>query len=395
MKTDGWKMLAALVSALGISLASGFASAGDEPAQKDVLFVAAEEGQEEQPPAPQEDVIIELRGPEGDGSLRVEPRGEFIRQFAAAPQSKYWIGIICSPVDESLRAQLNLLDGTGVIVDDIVPDGPAAKAGLKKYDLIISAGDAQLHDAEAMMKVVEESGAKPLQLHVIRAGQPTIVDVTPAERQVAGPLTLPPAPGAPQDVMQFFQRFRGDGEGPVMRFFHPGVVLPPGPPPAMPENLNVRIEKHGNEPTKIHVEQDGQSWDVTEDKLGELPEATRGHVARLLGHGQMPFAFHHPNGEQEGEFNMFQRDPEGEFNIQVAPPPPGVPQVQPLPPDGGGPGQELRGRMRGWIERAEVGAGERLDKRLDQLNERLDRLQSLIESLQQKQPTGTDAPPTP
>ncbi len=394
MKTVRWKLLAASASALGISLASGFASAGDGPVQEDVLFVFADEGQGEQPPAPKEDVVIELRGPEGDGSLRVEPLVDFSKHFVATP-GKYWIGVMCAPADEALRAQLNLTEATGVIVLDVVPDGPAAKAGMRKFDVILTASDARIDDGGALMKVVEEYGAKPLQLHVIRAGQPTTVDVTPAERQTAGVPAPPPAPGAPQDVMRFFHQFRGDGDGPVMRFFHPGVVLPPGPEQKMPDNLNVRLEKHGNEPTKIHVEQDGQSWDVTEDKLGELPEATRGHVSRLLGHGQLPFAFQNPAGEMQGEFNIFQRAPEGEFNIQVAPPPPGVPQVQPLPPGAGGPGQELRGRMRAWVERAEEDGGERLDKRLDQLNERLDRLQSLIESLQQKQPTGTDAPPQP
>lgn len=393
MRFDRWKLLAASAGALGLSLASGFASAADEPVLADVLFVVAEAGQEEQPPAPREDVIIQLREPLGDGSLQVQPLAAFTRQIGGAPQSKYWIGVMCSPADESLRAQLNLTEPTGVVVVDLVPESPAAKSGLQKFDLILTAGDAKIDNGEALMEVVEKSGTQQLQLHVIRRGQPTTIDVTPAERQAAGPPVQPLAPAAPQDAWRLLERFRGEGDGPVMRFFHPGVVLPPGPEQKMPDNLNVRIEKHGNEPTKIHVEQDGKSWDVTEDKLGELPEETRGHVSRLLGRGPMLFGFHGPNGEKEGEFNMFQRAPEGEFNIQVAPPPPGAPQVRPLPP--GGPSPEWSGRVRSWVQRAEELGGDRLEKRLDQLDERLDRLQSLIEGLQQKQPTGTDAPPKP
>jgi len=178
------------------------------------------------------------------------------------------------------------------------------------------------------------------------------------------------------------QRFYYSEDGaPVIRFFHPGVVMPPGVDQPAPENLDVRIEKHGNQPAKIHVEQDGKTWDVTEDQLGDLPEETRGHVSRILGRDQhLPFNFRLPEGAQ------------GEFKIQVAPPgAPGAPPVQALPQRG--PDGNVRGRVRNWTQREE-GGGDRLEQRLDQLNERLDRLQQLIESMQKAPSTG-DAPPQP
>jgi hypothetical protein len=147
----------------------------------------------------------------------------------------------------------------------------------------------------------------------------------------------------------------------------------------MPDNLNVKIEKHGNEPAKVHVEQDGKTWDVTEDKLDALPEELRGHVGRLLGQGGMPFGFNLPrvNGEKQ-------------FDVRVLPAPlrPDV-----LPPAAGAPPRVVRPRMT-WTERPDGPEGNRLDERLDQLNERLDRLQQMIERMQQDKST-EKAPPAP
>src|SRR5210317_563218 len=40
-----------------------------------------------------------------------------------------WIGVLCRPVDEVLKAHLKLEHG--LIVERVVPKGPAAKAGLE------------------------------------------------------------------------------------------------------------------------------------------------------------------------------------------------------------------------------------------------------------------------
>lgn len=340
------------------------------PAQPDVLFIAADAqpGAPTAPPAPDapRDVLIQADNPINGGEPQIQPLGELT-------PGKFWIGVMCAPADEALRAQLKQPEDVGVVVQDIVPDSPAAKAGLQKFDLIVAAGDRKIGDIATLMKAVEDSGEKPLVLGVIRGGEATKIEVTPGERQVAAVPAPPVPPDAPRDVWRLLERFRQDGEGgPVMRFFHPGVVIPPAAHQPMPENLIVRIEKHGSKPAKIHVEQDGKTWDVTEDKLDDLPEEVRGHVAPLVGRGPgRPFSIRLPEGAGE------------QFDIQIAPPPPGNPN------------EPIRSRVRAWTEQAEEGAGERLDKRLEQLNERIDRLQQLIEKLQAKEAETKDAPPRP
>jgi membrane-associated protease RseP (regulator of RpoE activity) len=332
----------------------------------------------EAPPAPaQEDVIIHLDAPQGDGAAEVR---KFITLSDSAPApGKYWIGVMCNPVDESLRSQLNLAEGEGVIVVDVVPDSPAAKVGLKKFDVVTQAGETKLSDAGQLAKAVEENGTKELTLTVIRAGKPETVTITPAEREAV-------APAENKEVetraFQLLRRLREDGgNGPVIRMFHPGFVYEPQ---EMPENLNITVEKHGNTPAKIHVEQDGKTWDVTEENIDELPDELRGHVARLVGQGGSPIDI--LRSRREGEQN---------FDIKIVPPPPGpgpAGRVRALPP---GVGPEGPQRVRARIERGEGGpTGERLERRMDELNARLDRLQRLIERMNEARGE-KEAPPQP
>lgn len=390
----GWSLVGAAAQAQQVELVQQAEAeiVVEEPKQKDVLLYVVDA--QAAPPAPgnaepTEDVIINLAEPVGDGELRVQALDLTTGEGAGA--SKFWIGVMCQPVDEPLRAQLNLTDGEGVVVGEVVPDSPAAKSGLKKYDVILQAGDAKVVDAGALMRVVEATGPKELNVRVIRAGQPNVITVVPAERAaLAAPVQ--PAPAATHDrVYRLLQRFHNQDGGPVVRLFHPGMVAPP--PQAVPENLDVRIEKHGNKPAKIHVEQDGKTWDVNENELDGLPEELRGHIGRMIGHGSAPLGIRLEEGGPRQE----------EFHIEVVPPP-GAPQVAPLPPGAPGtaalpgvPGAPaVRERLRSFTQRVEgAGNGERLEQRIDQLNERLDRLQELLDRLQKQEPKTETAPPTP
>src|SRR5690606_8122364 len=69
--------------------------------------------------------IIELRPP--------SVRGDVLYQVSSEP--KHWIGIYCRPLDDSLRTQLKIKRGEGVVVDGVAPESPAAKAGLERHDL--------------------------------------------------------------------------------------------------------------------------------------------------------------------------------------------------------------------------------------------------------------------
>ena len=65
-----------------------------------------------------------------------------IAQPPAQPpeHGEYWVGIWCMPVPSALRAQLALPEKQGVLVENVAPDSPAAKAGIARYDILGGAG---------------------------------------------------------------------------------------------------------------------------------------------------------------------------------------------------------------------------------------------------------------
>ncbi len=104
-----------------------------------------------------------------------------------------------------------------------------------------------------------------------------------------------------ESLKSWLDRLRGPGGmGPPplgMRFFHPGMLLPPGASAeaALPDDLSVTISKRGKTPATIHVERGDMSWDVTEDKLEQLPDDIRVHVERMLGRASFAVAIEGPN----------------------------------------------------------------------------------------------------
>lgn len=239
-------------------------------------------------------------------SLKVE--GPTVTVEAATVQlSDYWIGVQCGAVPPPLRAQLGLAEAQGLLVGHVVPDSPAAKAGIKQYDVLLKASDKPLGKVQDLVDAVDAAKDKPFAVELLRAGKTEKITLQPAKRpDDAGAGQLVPMPGVPGDpdfdtVRKWFERMRPGAEGkPPMRFrfFHPGTILPPGadvppgadesaeakPAPAMPGNMSVAITKSGDKPAKIVVTQNGKKWEVTEDELDKLPEEIRPHVQRMLGH---------------------------------------------------------------------------------------------------------------
>ncbi|MDR3405299.1 MAG: PDZ domain-containing protein [Chthoniobacter sp.] len=58
-----------------------------------------------------------------------------------------YIGVITTPPPAVLSAQLGLAEGFGLVVSDVLPDSPAAKAGVQRYDVLTKFNDQQLVDS--------------------------------------------------------------------------------------------------------------------------------------------------------------------------------------------------------------------------------------------------------
>ena len=267
----------------------------------------------------------------------------------------YWIGItgrrVLSPV---LRTQLQLAEDLGIVVEGVVPESPAAKAGLSQHDVILRAGEEPVLDMRVLQQVVLQSGSEPIELQLIRMGQEMTVTVVPEKRPAGALAPMGPSarnfsgrirhPDQLQRLLEELQRrggFHPDALDGMLRGGQPGMDQ-------MPSDLSVTITREGDGPTKISVKRGGDSWEIAADDpeaLEQLPEDIRPFVERMLkgSGGQIaPGQHHFDHGALEGLLPLDQL-PEMQFR-------------------GGGPSQMLE-RM------------EKLEERFQDLQERLEKEQ--------------------
>lgn len=212
-------------------------------------------------------------------------------QVQTVKLGEYWIGIQCQLPTEAVRKKLDLEEGRGLLVADVVPSGPAEAAGIEPQDVILKAGKKPLTSIQDLINAIEAAGGKKLLLQVNRDGKQKQIAVTPEKRPqgAAGkrPLPLPAHPDW-ETLNKWLQRMQPGGAlgGPMrFRFFGPGAILPPGASvrPSLPMNLTVAITRSGSEPAKIVVERDNEKWELTENDIDQLPKDIRPHVEQMLG----------------------------------------------------------------------------------------------------------------
>jgi membrane-associated protease RseP (regulator of RpoE activity) len=96
-----------------------------------------------------------------------------------ARDNQYRIGVTLASADDVLRSQLRLADGEGLVITDVVADGPAAKAGLHRNDVLVKLDDKRLSTVEAFNTLVQEIKDRPVTATIFRAGQEMSLALTP------------------------------------------------------------------------------------------------------------------------------------------------------------------------------------------------------------------------
>src|SRR5229473_2035626 len=93
-----------------------------------------------------------------------------------------WIGVQVQPVTEDIANSLGLQKAEGALVDELQPDGPASKAGIKPGDVIQSVTGEEVKDARDLAKKI--AGIEPGQtatLGVFRDGSDNTITLTVAK----------------------------------------------------------------------------------------------------------------------------------------------------------------------------------------------------------------------
>ena len=113
--------------------------------------------------------------------------------------SDYWLGIGFRPLEEALRAQLALPEGQGLLVEQVMPQTPAARAEIKRHDIVLKAGGKPLGEIQDLIDAVDAAKDGKLSLEIIRGGKPVTIKVKPEKRPEGSVFGHPKAvPGHPE-----------------------------------------------------------------------------------------------------------------------------------------------------------------------------------------------------
>lgn len=107
-------------------------------------------------------------------------RDHFVERDAKErPTLKTWLGVVLDELSPAVASQLPLDPGTGLIVEHVTPESPAAKAGLQKHDVLVRLGDQMLIAPKQLQTLVANHKAgDTVELVFLRKGQQQKVTAT-------------------------------------------------------------------------------------------------------------------------------------------------------------------------------------------------------------------------
>ncbi len=90
-----------------------------------------------------------------------------------------FIGVQMGPLDRRMAEKLGVKDRGGVLVNDVVPDSPAAAAGVQPLDVITGFDDHSISGTRSLQELVERADlGRPHSLTVYRDGKPLTLRVS-------------------------------------------------------------------------------------------------------------------------------------------------------------------------------------------------------------------------
>jgi len=110
------------------------------------------------------------------------------------------LGITFSEPGEALRAHLNLGDKPALVVDGVIDTLPAAKAGLRKHDIITSMNGSDGASGEILREIMVNAKPDDILKLTIRRGAETVqteVKLAAFEASAMNVRTMPPVPPIP------------------------------------------------------------------------------------------------------------------------------------------------------------------------------------------------------
>jgi serine protease Do len=91
---------------------------------------------------------------------------------ASGQVTRGWLGVMIQKITPELAKELNLESESGALVSKVVPNGPAAEAGIERYDVIVAFDDKPIEDLGELPRAVAETPVdKTVEIVVVRDGE--------------------------------------------------------------------------------------------------------------------------------------------------------------------------------------------------------------------------------
>lgn len=256
-----------------------------------------------------------LHSTQNPASTNVESTDASQADSSSAPASllestseeRYVLGVQCEESSELLRGHLKL-GNKGLVVLEVREETPAAEAGLKKDDIIVSINDKDMESLSQLVATVSESDGSPVKLIVLREGDRQEVVVTPRKMQV--PTMVVPARMDAEDLAGGPGNANPDVR---VRRIHPGLLIEGGVPgeqkdvQALIEKLRQMAEKSAlaeNRPSQAVIAAPDTSASIpaasqeTEAAIQQLQEQVRSLQEQLA---ELKKNVPSPNSESENQ----------------------------------------------------------------------------------------------
>ena len=210
---------------------------------------------------------------------------------------KLWLGVGLKSIEGDLSEFLDT--DKGVLIEEVQEGSPAAKANIKKGDIVLAVDAKELEGPGDLLEVMKSAKADvALTLKIRRKNEEMEVKVTPEPRpnEVTMGIDLSNLQKEIGDANFTFEMLDPQ-KLEVFRMGQPaGVIAHAGSGMKGDlqlhivnkqdgKSLEVKINREGEKPATITVTKDGETKTYTEEQIGELPEDIRGMVSPMLQSG--------------------------------------------------------------------------------------------------------------